>query len=292
MREMVDFTNLNFTSDINSIETPPIEENEEIYVQIEPETTTIQNHQDNFGENQVEEELFQRAPLLPTAVQDYFSKAGVTILPGIPEEKETEEDNPSDNISGNFIDPKRLSVISAKLEELNLNDKKEEIEVMDINDLILKHKNKSIDEIQNIEYIPNYKGSTFFGDVEFVDITSCCSCPTYKIFSWKRKLRLLRDFLVDYFLRPLKDFNFYFLLVSKISVMFLTTLFITLAPYLASQKNDDFKREDAAFLLSYMAFSWCLFLVLLPLVVTFSDRKLRGALAFGLCVLGGSFVCK
>lgn len=282
MKEMMDFTDNDLTSNMTYSDSPD-EDDEESPTESESVTQTT-------SEGQIQS-LQQIWPLKSHNVKDYYSKVGVAILPEIPEETEDK-----DEIDNNFIDPKRISRISVKLEELN---QKQNSEILNINDLVIskKHIDKT-EDIQNIEYIPNYKDNNnkFLKDIETIKIKSCCSCPTYRIFLWKRKFRILKDFIMDYLCKPLftslKDLHFYPIFVTKLSVNLISILYLTLAPYLALQKNNDFTNEDTAFLLSYMAFSWCLFLVLLPLVVTFSKRKLSSIYVCGLLLCACSLTRK
>lgn len=277
MSEMMEFTDKEYTSNVTYSDSPDEDEEESsTESELVPQASTA-----GFNEGLIQQ-LPQVWPLNSNNVKDYYSKAGVAILPEIPEETEDKEETDS-----NFIDPKRISRISVKLEELN--QKQNSVEILNITDLVIS--NKQVDkteEIQNIEYIPNYKDNNnkFLKDMEMIKIQSCCSCPTYRIFLWKRKFRILKDFIMDYLCKPLytslKDLHFYPIFLTKLSVNLISMLYLTLAPYLALQKNEDFTNEDTAFLLSYMAFSWCLFLVLLPLVVTFSRKKLSSIYVCGL----------
>lgn len=288
MKEMIDFTRIEYTSDITYDDSP---DEDDYDLVIEPEQPSISSNR--FTEEQVCE-MPQICPLTNSTVKDYYSKAGVAIMPEIPEEAEEMTDETGGR---NFIDPKRISRISAKLEELN--QKQYGVEILNISDLVVsKQKIEATEKIENIEYISNYKDNSrhFIADIETIKIRSCCSCPTYRIFTWKRKFRFCKDLLVDNFCKPLfnalKDLHFFPTLVSKVSTSLISMIYITLAPYLALQKNDDFKKEDTAFLLSYVAFSWCLFLVLLPLVVTFNKRKIVSIYVCGLLLCACSLICK
>lgn len=295
MKEIMDFANNE--SDVDYADSSD-DEDEDLSVDPEtpnqPENPSFNEGQNpSFNEGQVPQ-LPQVWPLNSRNVKDYFSKAGVAILPEIPEEI---EENQEESENTDFIDPKRISRISAKLEELN--QKHNGFEILNISDLVVtKATVEETEKIQNIEYIPNYKESNnkFLKDMETVKIQSCCTCPTYKIFLWKRKFRILKDFILDNLFKPLwnslKEPHFYPIILSKVSMNLISMMFITLAPYLALQKNDDFRNEDTAFLLSYIAFSWCLFLVLLPLVVTFNKRKLSGLYVCGLLLCAFSLLCE
>lgn len=287
MKEMMEFTSTEFTSDMAYVDSP----DDEDYDQSAKSETNNSDSSYDFNERPIHESP-QICPLSSHTVKDYYSKFGVAILPEIPEELEEET---TDN---NFIDPKRISRISAKLEELN--QKYTTVEILDVNDLVVsKKKLDESEKIHNIEFIPDYRennNNKFMTDIENIKIKSCCSCPTYRIFLWKRKFRFCKDLILDNFFRPLftalKDLHFYPTLLSKVSITLISIMYIHLAPYLAMQKNNDFKTEDTAFLLSYMAFSWCLFLVLLPLVITFNKKQLSSMFVGGLLLCACSLICK
>ncbi|CAG9858361.1 unnamed protein product [Phyllotreta striolata] len=218
----------------------------------------------------------QPGPLAPSTVQRYYSQAGVSILPEIPEEEEDEEDK---NI--NIINSKRLSRISTVLEDILSKETKEIIVPKEI--VVIP------ETIQCIEYIPedDDKRKSFLTDMKFPkDSSNCCSCSPYTLFIWKRKLRTMKDFFTDGFVLPvfrsLGDLHFYPTFISKTSLNISSVLFISLTPYVTLHKNDGYKTEDMAFLLSYMAFSWCLSLMLLPLLMTFSAVKMRITFVVGL----------
>lgn len=285
MREMMEFTTNEFTSDVSYV--TPADENEyEPPIEVNP----INNKPlPNYNEGQVNQ--LQVWHLNSDNVKDYFSKAGVAILPEIPEEA---EETPVDENS--FINPKRISRISAKLEELN--QKHNSVEILNIHDLVVSKKSiEETEKIQNIEFIPDYReNDTFLRDMVKIKNNSCCSYLRYKIFIWKKKFRFLKDFFLDHFCKPLltalRDLRFYPILVSKVSVNLISMMYLTLAPHLALQKNENFTTEDSAFLLSYVAFSWCLFLVLLPLVVAFDNRKLSSIYVCGHILCGSSLICE
>lgn len=196
MREMMEFTSNEFTSDVTYADSPDEDDYEP--VDTEPNSSTSNFI---FNEGQVRE-LPQVCPLNSHTVKDYFSKAGVAILPEIPEEM---EDNPDEVGDNNFINAKRISRISAKLEELN--QKHNHVEILNISDLVVsKQQVGETEKIDNIEYISDYKDNNrnFLVDIETMKIKSCCSCPTYRIFIWKRKFRFCKDFMMDHFCRPLQ----------------------------------------------------------------------------------------
>lgn len=287
MRDIMEFSN-DISSDYTFNDSP----DEEDFEVNEPEPSGSPT-ESNLQESEVYE-FPHLSPVNSHMVKNYYSKYGVQILPEIPEEQDEYID---DTPSNNFIDPKRISRISAKLEELN--QKYSCPEILNINDLVVsREKVEEKNQIQNIEYIPNYKdkNQNILTEMEVLHIQSCCACPTYKVFVWKRRFRICRDLLMDYFCRPLftalKDPHFYPTLISKISLEFISMVYITIAPHLALRKNDGFKEEDSAFLLSYMAFSWCLFLVLLPLVIQFNKRKMGIIHVVGLVLCSGSLICE
>ncbi|XP_057670479.1 uncharacterized protein LOC130902390 isoform X1 [Diorhabda carinulata] len=279
MKEMKVFANSANTSDMK---------HGELYNNDEISDEEISDNEDD-GKNQdnddliIQEESYNKtnniylppAPLTPTTVQLYYSHAGVSILPQIPEEVDE-----IDETNINVIDPKRLSRISTALEELNRIEKKE---IVIPKEIVIKP-----ELIQNIEYIPNYteKKNLFLKDMKFDKKKPCCSCSPYSIFLWKRRIRSWKDCLLDTvfvpLFRSLTDPHFYPIMISKVLLGVSSNFFISLTPYITLKKNDGYKKEDMAFLLSYIAFSWCLSLVLLPLLMKFSATKLRITFVVGL----------
>ncbi|CAH1989674.1 unnamed protein product [Acanthoscelides obtectus] len=239
---------------------------------------------DDVTEPEAPEQLSQEAvvdiqphlqTLTPLNVQTYYSNAGVSILPEIPEEEE-------DDI--NTISAKRLSVISTRLEAINQKDRRDSIrEVFNINDLMNKMPTTT-EEVKTIEYIQNYKNENKFIEIKLIKSRNWC-CQPYKLFVWKRRLRRFNDFLIDNFRKPLmyslKDPYFYPTVISKGSLTFVSAAFIAIAPYLALTKNN-FRMEDTPWVLSYIAFTWCLFLLVLPLISSFSNGRLRILFVMGL----------
>lgn len=247
-------------------------------------------HEKNMQHNENKTDEISSAPtaLNSNAVQIYYSQAGVSILPEIPEEEEGVEE--SKNI--NVINTKRLSRISMALEELNSRERKESIKEL----VVPKESFIKPEPIQNIEYISNYTDrKRFIKDLKFTNKGACCSCSPYTLFVWKRRMRSWKDCLIDTLFIPicksLADLHFYPTLWSKISINISSILFISLTPYVTLLKNEGYKSEDMAFLLSYTAFSWCLSLILMPLLMTFTAVKLRITFIVGLVLSSCSMLC-
>lgn len=216
------------------------------------------------------------------------------ICLGIPEEDEEIEDI-------NYIDPKRLSVISGKLEELNIQGqiRRDSIkEVFSISEVINENRPEPIN---TIEYIPNFKQEKTRISVldELKSLNKArhwFQCSPYRKYVWSRKLRMCKDFLNDNVLRPiyhaLKNVYFYPSLTTKIITNAVSTLYITLAPFMAMQNSWKqkllFNTENATFLLTYVAFAWCFFLVGLPLILKLNHSRIRIVFGFGLIVSGTS----
>ncbi|XP_030745675.1 uncharacterized protein LOC115874608 [Sitophilus oryzae] len=245
---------------------------------------------DNFAADaeQINDLERQTTYLNPVNVQYYFQNAGVSILPGIPEENEDEDD---DDI--NYINPKRLSRISVKLEELNIQDqiRKDSVkDVFTITEVVHENRPESIDRI---EFIPNFESPSFTYKIEdFNKAKNCFRCSAYKKFVWTRRLRSTKDFFVDNLLRPLyyaiKNLYFYPSVTTKTIGNLVSTLYITLAPFMVINKG--FSSEEATFLLTYIAFAWGFFLVGLPMVIKLNPTRMRMMLVFGLMVSGSSFL--
>ncbi|XP_050299670.1 uncharacterized protein LOC126738398 [Anthonomus grandis grandis] len=253
----------------------------------------------NFGatEHSVSDLDVPTMHLSPVNVQSYFLNVGVNILPGIPEENE--EDYSDNDI--NQINLKRLSVISSKLEELNIQDqiRRDSVkEVFSINEVINEIENKP-ESISKIEYIPNFKEADVRISVldelkNFQKSRRCFHCSPYKKYIWTRRLRVIKDFFHDNFLRPLyhalKNLYFYPSLSTKVITDSVSTLYITLAPFMALQHSWKqhvlFSTENVTFLLTYVAFAWCFFLVGMPLVLRLNHSKIRMVFGFGLLVSG------
>ncbi|XP_066252561.1 uncharacterized protein [Euwallacea similis] len=251
----------------------------------------------NYGasEHSVGHLVMPTMHLNPLSIQAYFYKVGVSILPGIPEENEDEETNI------NYIDPKRLSMISDKLEELNIQDqiRRESIrEVFNINEVINEHKPEPIN---HIEYIPNFKDEDTRISVmhELKNLhkgRNCFHCAPYRKYVWTRRLRIMKDCLIDNVFRPLyhaaKNLYFYPALTTKVVTSTVSTLYITLAPFMAMQntwkQTAVFNTENVTFLLTYVAFAWCFFLVTLPLVIKLNPNKIRIIFGCGLIISGTS----
>ncbi|CAH1123556.1 unnamed protein product [Ceutorhynchus assimilis] len=290
MQEMKSFTKEN---DDNLSESSSTSSKEEPVFEINPKYIRVDNGIENEASEHIINDLsVPTMHLSPVNVQSYFLNFGVSILPGIPEEDEEIDDI-------NYINPKRLSVISSKLEELNIQDqiRRESIkEVFSINEV---HKPE---RINTIEYIPNFKEEKSRMSVldelkNFQRSSHCFHCSPYRKYIWTRRLRMVKDFFNDNFLRPLyhalKNLYFYPALSTKITTNLVSTLYITLAPFMAmenswKQKMLIFSTENVTFLLTYVAFAWCFFLVGLPLVFKLNQNKIRMVFAFGLVVSGTS----
>lgn len=236
--------------------------------------------------------------LKPISAQTYFLNMGVNILPGIPEELDDDEE---DDI--NIIDPKRLSVISGKLEELNVEDqiRRDSIkEVFNINDVTIRNEFHP-EPINNIEYIADFKEDNARVSVldEFKNFHKthwCLCCKPYRKYIWARRFRVVKDFMYDNVFRPLyyavKNLFFYPALTTKVVNGPVSTLYITLAPFLAMQKewkqNKVFTTENVTFLLTYVAFAWGFFLVTLPLLLKLNHNRIRMVFVLGLITTGSS----
>lgn len=234
--------------------------------------------------------------LKPISAQTYFLNMGVNILPGIPEELDDEEDI-------NVIDPKRLSVISGKLEELNVQDqiRRDSIkEVFNINDVTIRNEFHP-ERINNIEYIADFKEDKTRISVldEFKNFHKthwCLCCKPYRKYIWARRFRVVKDLMYDNVFRPLyyavKNLFFYPALTTKVVNGPVSILYITLAPFLAMQKDwkqdKVFTTENVTFLLTYVAFAWGFFLVTLPLVLKLHHNRIRMVFVFGLITTGSS----
>nr|CAH7747962.1 unnamed protein product [Callosobruchus chinensis] len=254
----------------------------------------MSSESENVAEPDTPEQVSQEAvldlqphlqTLTPLNVQTYYSNAGVSILPEIPEEDE-------DDI--NVINAKRLSIISTKLEAINNKARRDSIrEVFNIDDLMKKMPTADAEEIKTIEYIPNYKNKNKFIEELKLIKSKTWRCQPYRLFVWKRRLRRISDFLIDNFRKPLiyslKDPCFYPTVISKGSLTFVSTVFIAIAPYLALTKNN-FRIEDTSWVLSYIAFTWCLFLLVLPLISSFSNGRLRILFVLGLLMTACSML--
>lgn len=295
----------------SSSEENPIFELNPQFLQVVSETNPQAGHQNRCDENynagqQTYESSFVNEHsvsdldvptsfLNPVNVYTYYNNVGVSILPGIPEESEDEIDDI------NYIDPKRLSRISDKLEVLKVHDqiRKDSIkEIFSINEVVNEHRPEPINKI---EYIANFREDKARISVldELKNLNKakhCFHCSPYRKYIWTRRLRMLKDFLNDNFLRPLyhslKNLYFYPALTTKIVTNVVSTLYITLAPFMAMQKSWKqhliFSTENATFLLTYIAFAWCFFLVSLPLVQKLNHAKLRMVFGFGLVISGTS----
>lgn len=221
----------------------------------------------------------------------------------------TEEDHMEQNISREILDVNALESIKASEELVTENgDQKQHtyysnkedkvVENLDINTLV---SNKTLEEperIQNIEYIHNYgkNKSRLFKEFRTTRSGYCCGCSPYRKFIWRRRYRTIADFFIDNILKPLwislKDLHYYPTVLSKVMTTITATMCFTLTPYIALEKNSSFQPEDATILLSYVAFSWCLFLVLLPLVINFSKAKFRATFICGLLLTGTCMIRK
>ncbi|XP_018565144.1 uncharacterized protein LOC108906399 [Anoplophora glabripennis] len=350
IREMMEFTNSVHTTSNN---TPDLssdsddEDKEDVIILPSGREDDDLTYDDT---NDVNEQLLQPIQLTPYNVQTYYSKVGVSILPGIPEEMENEEMNdaidtinsrriskismrleeinqlskkaseeqqhmqrvphldpeatPGDKMSGEILNVKTLETNGAPEEpEIRINGNQHTFyasevndtpdpEILDINTLVSNKQLEEPDRIENIEYIHNYGGTKprFFKEFRTVKSGYCCGCSPYRKFIWKRRYRTVMDFFIDNIFKPLwvslKDLHFYPTVLSKVVTAISATMCFTLTPYIALKKNSSFQPEDATILLSYVAFSWCLFLVLLPLVINFSKAKFRATFICGLVLAG------
>ncbi|XP_060530404.1 uncharacterized protein LOC132704427 isoform X3 [Cylas formicarius] len=250
------------------------------------DTKSSQNVAEIPGDHTVADLVAPQSYLNPVNVQHYFQNAGVSILPGIPEENEEENDDK------NTIDSKRLSKISAKLEEMSKSGNTYKFDVVV----------EQPDVISRIEYIPNFReerSKSFIDELKsFNRSKHWFACTPYRKYVWGRRLRSLKDFVGDNIFRPsftaAKTWYFYPALTSKVIGDMIPVLYITLAPFMALERSwrqeRFFTTENATFLLTYVAFAWCFFLLSLPLIAKMSNTKLRFALIFGLMVTGTSMI--
>ncbi|XP_072375589.1 uncharacterized protein, partial [Diabrotica undecimpunctata] len=238
MKEMKVFTSSGNTSDIKRSESFSVKEDSSC------DETESEEDNDESDDLLMQEENMAFTDritegylptLTPNTVQLYYSNAGVSILPQIPEEIDEFEET---NI--NVIDPKRLSRISTALEEINRTERRESVkEAVVLTEVVLKP-----EPINNIEYIPNYKEkqNKFLKDVDSVKKKSCCACSPYTIFLWRRRFRSLKDFFIDFLFNPLfrslSDLHFYPILFSKVSIAVSYNFFITITPYISLQNSE------------------------------------------------------
>nr|XP_023021558.1 uncharacterized protein LOC111509932 [Leptinotarsa decemlineata] len=298
MSEMVEFSRSTNLLKVDNLDSSFIDTNDE-------ESELSGNNEEDEGEksvtslkdvilnhkNEVVEEIEQPiVPLTHETVQMYYSIAGVTILPEIPEESEDTQKSKND-----YIDPKRLSKISMILEEINQKENKvneERTDILNIEDLLRKVENR--EKVQSIEYIQEYQNErkSFLREIETVRKRARCSCCSSYI--WKQRFLKIKYCCLDYFLMPI--FNsfteplFYPIVISKVMLTLNSTIFISLAPYFARKKIQYYKQEDTTLLLSYLAFAWSLFLMFLPLLRKINEEKLRRIFILGLALTGSSMI--
>lgn len=222
------------------------------------------------------EETYLTNDELDKIKQEYYAKHfGVNILPRIREESESEE-----------ISSKRLSQITAKLEEINKNDPK------------FANRQFTSDVL-----LPEIKTGQSHNtiDIDFPDgpvfRRGQCGCSPYRKYLWKRRWRNFTRFLIYNFFVPFYrtviNPKLYPVLVTKSSTSLIFGCFVNLIPVIACEKLHTFERVEAVFLLSYMAFAWCFFLIFLPVVTKLSNVKIRVLYITGSCMLSSVMLyCK
>ncbi|XP_063904702.1 uncharacterized protein LOC135123750 [Zophobas morio] len=241
---------------------------------------------DNEDEDlQVEEsESDKPAPVSSMSVQRYFQNVGVKILPNIPEESDAEEDD--DDI--NEISSKRLSRISAILQE--------------INDHAHKDVNLSVTNLFQPEEVCE-RVETDNVEVEFLSEASqkkarCFSISSSFVNDVKAKKRKLKAFCYKNFVkavpRTLGCGYFYPAVVSNCVTSTSSAIVFAAAPYFMFLHNEHEYRnypnttEEATFLLTLIGFSWIFFLAGYPVFNKLSAFKTKALFLVGLSVLGFS----
>ncbi|CAH0560119.1 unnamed protein product [Brassicogethes aeneus] len=207
-------------------------------------------------------------------IQDYYKLFGVNILPRIREESESS--------STNEISVKRLSQITAKLEEINKSDRRNSVEVPQIN----------LRQPTEEPRIPYYTNEIMF----LQDNQGCCT--PYESYLWKRRWRILLQFFTHNFFIPLfkslTNLNYYPPLITKVLTSFLSSWFIISAPYLALVKSEILQKKfttlDSIFLSSYIAFAWCFFLMSLPAITKQSHLRTKIIYIIGSAILALSML--
>ncbi|KAL1489887.1 hypothetical protein ABEB36_013814 [Hypothenemus hampei] len=208
------------------------------------------------------------------------------FLHDIPEESESESEKEMDNI---------VRDLNVKICE------NEKPQVYNINELIGSPK---LEPINKIEYIQNFREEnsrvSVLNELKYIrKAGKCCHCSPYQKYVCSKRLRTLKDFLMDNFLRPIyhsfKTLYFYSALTTKVTTNAVSTLYITLAPFMAMQNCWKqhyllFNTENVTFLLTYVAFAWCFFLVGLPLVFKWNHNRIRILFVFGLLICGTSML--
>ncbi|XP_044255251.1 uncharacterized protein LOC123005524 [Tribolium madens] len=238
----------------------------------EPSSSSSSSDED---EEKVEEyEVTITEPTPPNNIQKYFQNVGVKILPNIPEENELEEEEDINEITS-----KRLSRISAILQELNENNR------------------KSV----NLSVINLYQPDEIVESVEHEDEelseprpkkSRCFSITSSVLFELEAKKTKLKSFFYEYFIKPvprtLRSFYFYPAVLSNVITTLLSTVVIVTAPYMMCLKNNHGNHTEATFILTIIGFSWLFFLAGHPVFSKLSPLKTQILFLIGLSVSGFS----
>ncbi|KYB27969.1 uncharacterized protein LOC664136 [Tribolium castaneum] len=206
-------------------------------------------------------------------IQKYFQNVGVKILPNIPEENELEEEEDLNEISS-----KRLSKISAFLQELNENNRKS-VNLSVINLFQPDEIAESVEQEVELSE-PSPKKSR------------CFSITSSALFELEAKKSHLKSFFHEYFIKPvprtLRSVYFYPVVLSNVITTLLATVVFATAPYMMCLKNGHGSDTEATFILTIIGFSWLFFLAGHPVFSKLSPLKNQILFLIGLSVSGFS----
>ncbi|KAJ3631700.1 hypothetical protein MTP99_012814 [Tenebrio molitor] len=213
-----------------------------------------------------------------TNVQIYYQNVGVKILPNIPEENEIDDDDI------NEINSKRLSRISAMLQELNENSPKNIN--LSVNNLYQP------DEIAEI--VEPEENVYEFEEEPCPKKTRCFSISSSIKFELNMKKRRCKTFMKEHFIRSpirvLSEIHFFYpSIISSCITTILSTTILATVPYFLykkSKESNPMTPKEATFILTTMGFTWVFFVTIYPLYAKWSILKMKILFLTGLSLSG------
>lgn len=235
---------------------------------------------DSSSDEELQQTTTQTDQNIPTKFRNEW---GVEILPSISEEDELSSDVPSKE---NFEDEKnKLSQINAIIEDLILKGNEDCVShtILDVNNLQTMNTNSNW-TIKNYSFPKNFK---------IKKSSSCNCCSLYRKYLFRKRLREVKDFSSENFLKPLVSAlrcgKFYPVIFTKSSILLFFILYLTSIPYIAiSSEKDKFLPAltyESPLLLTIVSFAWFCFLALfLSWVMNAGKNKSNLVFVVGLAV--------
>ncbi|XP_018335081.1 uncharacterized protein LOC112906733 isoform X2 [Agrilus planipennis] len=218
---------------------------------------------------------------------DFKNEMGVHVLPQIPEESETDEDEENSHIN-------RLSVLSDKLQEIIVKDENTSEPLV----LSVREINKS--SVNNI-YLVDSDSKTIINEDCYANRMKCCSIinlSPYQKYKYKRCRKEIFCFLQEKILKKMRFCfslrEFYVLLITKSLITFGIVVFVTTIPYLLleNKKDEDLilSAVDCPIVLSAISVMWIFHLFAIPWFPNLSKTQKHVIFVVGLLVVNFSLL--